>query len=126
MRIGELSRRCGVPVRMLRYYEERGFLQPRRTPNGYRDYAETDVPRAALVSSLIRSGLPTKLINPLLGWGGTDDGEDLTDLLTAESARLQERIDCLTLSRNAVEAHLHGRRGRLPAAEDVARPEARR
>ncbi|MCX5095152.1 MerR family DNA-binding transcriptional regulator [Streptomyces sp. NBC_00365] len=34
MRIGELSRRTGVPTRILRYYEEQGLLGPERAPNG--------------------------------------------------------------------------------------------
>ena len=39
MQIGELSARTGASVRMLRYYEEQGLLEPRRTGSGYRDYA---------------------------------------------------------------------------------------
>ena len=31
MKIGELSRRTGVSVRMLRYYEGEGLLAPQRT-----------------------------------------------------------------------------------------------
>ncbi|WP_312957118.1 MerR family transcriptional regulator [Stutzerimonas nitrititolerans] len=38
MRIGELSKRSGVSIRMLRYYETEGLLKPRRTASGYRDY----------------------------------------------------------------------------------------
>jgi DNA-binding transcriptional MerR regulator len=111
MRIGELSERCGVPVRMLRYYEQRGLLTPTRSPNGYREYAEADVDRAALVSSLIRSGLPTKLIIPLLHdregeAAGPADPDDLVGLLTAESERLRARIDCMSLSRNTIESYL--------------------
>ena len=39
MKIGELSRRTGVPPRMLRYYEQQGLLRPARGQNGYRCYA---------------------------------------------------------------------------------------
>ena len=111
MRIGELSRRCKVPVRMLRYYEERGLLMPQRGSNGYREYVEADVDRAMLVSSLVRSGLPTSLIIPLLRGGAECDDADLADLFAAESARLQQRINCMTLSRDAIEAHLRTMRG---------------
>jgi DNA-binding transcriptional MerR regulator len=104
MRIGELSRRSGIPVRMLRYYEEKGLLAPVRAPNGYREYAESDVDRAGMVRSLIRSGLPTKLIIPLLQQGDTD--ADLASLLAAEEARLDARITCMTLSRDTIRAHL--------------------
>ena len=118
MRIGELSERCGVPVRMLRYYEQRGLLTPDRSANGYREYAEADVERAALVSSLIRSGLPTKLIIPLLrdqADGADRPDADLAGLLAEESARLRTKIDCMSLSRNTIEAYLR----RLRAAEPV-------
>lgn len=103
MRIGELSRRTSIPVRMLRYYEQRGLLTPTRAPNGYRQYTEEDVERAKLVGSMIKSGLPTKLIVPILR--GEGDAE-LVELLTAERARLDSRIACMSVSRAAIDAHL--------------------
>ena len=111
MRIGELSARSGVPVRMLRYYEEKGLLSPARGANGYREYDDGDVRRAGLVSSMIRSGLPTKLIIPLLQQrcGARDvDGpdEDVVALLDAEAARLDSRIACMSLSRRAIQEYL--------------------
>ena len=111
MRIGELSARSGVPVRMLRYYEEKGLLSPGRGANGYREYDDRDVTRAGLVSSMIRSGLPTKLIVPLLQQrcGARDvDGpdEDVVALLDAEAARLDSRIACMRLSRRAIQGYL--------------------
>lgn len=115
MRIGELSRRTQIPIRMLRYYEERGLLTPQRAPSGYRHYQETDVEQATLVSSLVRSGLPTRLILPLLrdlqanpvDGDETDDRDDeLIALFAAEFARLDSQVKCLTLSRNAVQQHL--------------------
>ncbi|MCD1585074.1 MerR family transcriptional regulator [Halomonas sp. IOP_14] len=42
MKIGELSKRCDVSIRMLRYYEAEGLLKPRRTESGYRDYDPVD------------------------------------------------------------------------------------
>ena len=115
MRIGELSRRTQIPIRMLRYYEERGLLSPQRAPSGYRHYQEADVEQATLVSSLVRSGLPTRLILPLLrdkqlnpmDGDETDDGDDdLVALFAAEFARLDSQVKCLSLSRNAVQQHL--------------------
>ncbi|MFF3671003.1 MerR family transcriptional regulator [Microtetraspora malaysiensis] len=115
MRIGELSRRTQIPIRMLRYYEERGLLTPQRAPSGYRHYQEADVEQATLVSSLVRSGLPTRLILPLLrdkqlnpvDGDETDDGDDdLVALFAAEFARLDSQVKCLSLSRNAVQQHL--------------------
>ncbi|MEV0578605.1 MerR family transcriptional regulator [Streptomyces sp. NPDC050392] len=111
MRIGELSERTRIPIRMLRYYEERGLLKPERAPSGYRHYQEADVEQATLVSSLVRSGLPTRLILPLLQKNQVDgyeagDGDDLVALFDAEFARLDSQVKCLTFSRNAVQQHL--------------------
>ncbi len=115
MRIGALSARSGIPVRMLRYYEEKGLLSPRRAANGYREYEERDVTRAALVTSMIRSGLPTRLIVPLLRQqcDGPDaardvDGPDreIEALLRAEAARLDGRIACMSLSRRTIQEYL--------------------
>jgi DNA-binding transcriptional MerR regulator len=116
---------------MLRYYEERGLLAPQRAPSGYRHYQESDIDRATLVSSLIRSGLPTRLIIPLLDkqnpisqhqTGDTDNSDDeLATLFTAELARLNSRIACLTLSRDAVRRHV--RRARTsPANQEPTTP----
>ncbi|MFB6640979.1 MerR family DNA-binding transcriptional regulator [Streptomyces chartreusis] len=38
MKIGELSSRTGVSVRLLRYYEEQGLLLSQRTAGGHRSY----------------------------------------------------------------------------------------
>jgi len=54
MKIGELSKRCEVSIRMLRYYEAQGLLQPRRSASGYRDYGplvEQAVERIKLLGS---------------------------------------------------------------------------
>jgi DNA-binding transcriptional MerR regulator len=111
VRIGALSARSGVPVRMLRYYEEKGLLSPRRAANGYREYDERDVTRAALVTSMIRSGLPTRLIVPLLRQrcdAQDVDGEDreIEELLRAEATRLDGRIACMSLSRRTIQEYL--------------------
>lgn len=110
MRIGELAARSGVAVRMLRYYEEKGLLSPQRAPNGYREYEERDVARAGLVTSMIRSGLPTRLIVPLLQRRDErdvdSDEEDVVALLRAEAARLDGRIACMTLSRRTIQEYL--------------------
>ncbi len=114
MRIGALSARSGIPVRMLRYYEEKGLLSPRRAANGYREYEERDVTRAALVTSMIRSGLPTRLIVPLLRQQcdapdvAEADGPDrgIEALLRVEAARLDGRIACMSLSRRTIQEYL--------------------
>lgn len=66
MRIGELSRRTGVSIRMLRYYEEQGLLRPARTESGYRVYSEADVDQVGRIRCMISSALPSHLVAPVL------------------------------------------------------------
>jgi DNA-binding transcriptional MerR regulator len=62
MRIGELSRRTGVPARLLRYYEEQDLLYPERDSNEYRCYGAADVYRVEQIRGLLDSGLTTEII----------------------------------------------------------------
>ena len=43
MNIGQASERTGLPTKTIRYYEDIGLLKPARRPNGFRDYAQSDV-----------------------------------------------------------------------------------
>lgn len=43
MTIKELEERTGMPRANIRFYEDEGLLNPKRLPNGYRDYSEEDV-----------------------------------------------------------------------------------
>jgi DNA-binding transcriptional MerR regulator len=68
MRIGQLSNLTGVSARALRYYEQQGLLQNRRTPNGYRDYEPDSVDIVAFIQDLYRAGLSSALIREVLPW----------------------------------------------------------
>jgi methanogenic corrinoid protein MtbC1 len=58
LRIGELSRRVGVPVESLRAWERRyGLLAPSRTPGGFRLYGEDDVARVLAMRAHLGDGL---------------------------------------------------------------------
>src|ERR1039457_3356113 len=75
MRIGELSRRTGVPARMLRYYEEQDLLPPERAGNGYRSYSLSDLYRVQQIRGLLDSGLTTEIIRGILPF--LDDPNDI-------------------------------------------------
>lgn len=57
MKIGELSRRCDVSIRMLRYYEAEGLLKPSRTESGYRDYGPVDEQTVERIKLLGSAGM---------------------------------------------------------------------
>src|SRR6478672_9739775 len=58
LRIGELSRRVGVPVESLRAWERRyGLLTPSRTQGGFRLYGAADVARVLAMRANLERGL---------------------------------------------------------------------
>jgi DNA-binding transcriptional MerR regulator len=112
MKIGELARRAGTSTRMLRYYESQGLLAAERGPNGYRSFRDSDIERARTIASLVRSGLPTKLIRVVLSaedrpseWTAACE-DQFTTLLRGELNALEERLSCLTRSRTAIRSYL--------------------
>lgn len=58
MQIKNIAKQTGVPAKTIRYYEEIGVLpRPKRLPNGYRVYDESDVERLRLVAGARRLDL---------------------------------------------------------------------
>jgi DNA-binding transcriptional MerR regulator len=66
MRIGELARQAGVSTRALRHYEELGLVLPRRTPNGYREYAAEELRAVAEIRSLAELGFTLEETRPFV------------------------------------------------------------
>jgi DNA-binding transcriptional MerR regulator len=112
VQIGELSARTGATGRMLRYYEEQGLLEPRRTASGYRVYSESDVLRVRYIRCMLSSALPAGVVAQALRF--LLDGRPAVPEVPAERARLAstlqaeldsltERIDLLNQSRAQLE-----------------------
>jgi DNA-binding transcriptional MerR regulator len=104
VRIGELSRRTGASVRMLRYYEEQGLLTPVRRPSGYREYRDADAERVRRIRLLLAAGLPTRRIARALG--GLCEKDDqlvpcpgLVPDLKQDRERIDQTITALQASR---------------------------
>ncbi|MFJ4628164.1 MerR family transcriptional regulator [Streptomyces sp. NPDC088847] len=124
MKIGELSRRTGVPTRLLRYYEEQDLLHPDRTENGYRFYGEPAVRDVQQIRGLLDSGLTTEMIRAILPYlSGPEEIHVPAECLTPETAallsghieRIQARIDCLARNRDRLNAYLAAVQPEVPA-----------
>lgn len=112
MKIGELARRAGVSTRLVRYYEQQELLSPARESNGYRSYGEEHVERVIRIAGLVQSGLPTRLVKELLD---LDDARaeqrpscprTVADMLATELDAIENRITCLSRSRDTIRDFL--------------------
>jgi DNA-binding transcriptional MerR regulator len=68
LRIGELSRRSGVSVELLRAWERRyGLLRPQRSPGGLRLYSSGDLDRVRAMQRHMSQGLAAREAAALVG-----------------------------------------------------------
>jgi DNA-binding transcriptional MerR regulator len=69
MRIGELARLADVNPKTVRYYESVGLLPPpKRAPNQYRLYDESDLNRLVFVRTAQRLGLGLNDVREILAF----------------------------------------------------------
>ena len=111
--IGLLSKRTGVNVETIRYYERRGIVPtPPRTASGHRRYDETYARRLRFVSRSRKLGFPLEEIRSLLAL--IEDREyscaDVKRLALHHAAQATRQISELralerTLKRMAAECH---------------------
>jgi DNA-binding transcriptional MerR regulator len=85
--IGDLAKRFGLTLRALRFYENRGLLNPVRG-GGRRLYGPKDVERLALIVKAKKLGLTLTAIQQLI----VDDGEGQTLRLSHEACMAQIAI----------------------------------
>ncbi len=91
MRIGDLAERTGASVRSLRYYEELGLIESRRTTGNQRAFDDSMIERVELIRDLLAAGLPTRTIADVLPC--MSEPERQTPLLTKTLLEERERID---------------------------------
>lgn len=92
MQIGELSRKTGVSIRSLRYYEEKQLISPTRLDNGYRVYSEIDVERVKAVQFFLDLGLKIEEIYPILTCGSLQPVDHTSDCATSAIALYTEKL----------------------------------
>ena len=101
--IGELSRRTGVHIETIRYYERSGVLpRARRTDSGRRLYGDTDVRRLGFIRHARRLGFELDAIRTLLALQERPDASCGTvDVLARQQlAVVEERIAQLVALRS--------------------------
>ncbi|WP_254715934.1 MerR family transcriptional regulator [Actinomadura sp. WMMB 499] len=83
-RIGELAEAAGVPVRTLRYYQERRLLPPPRREGRIGLYSDEHLARLRMIANLLERGHTLEGIRELLAaW---EQGRDIGTVLGVEKA----------------------------------------
>lgn len=109
--ISELSRKTGVSLRSLRYYEEKELLRPTRQENGYRDYHESDIERVRIIQLYFSLGLQTSDILPFFDCAFSEEikQECLPNAILVGEKKLEEikqQIDTLRKAESLLEENL--------------------
>lgn len=116
LKVGELTKRTGLSVRTLHYYDEIGLLSPsRRTESGHRLYTAGDVVRLRQIKSLRYLGASLEEIRETL------DGPDFSPRRVIEQhlSRLREQIELQQKLCDRLEQIA----GRLSSKEEVSAEE---
>ena len=109
MRIGEFSRKAGVSVDAVRFYERRGVLRPApRTNGGYRTFDEHDLERVLLARQLQQLGLTVDEVVDALTLHGSDGASCASERWRLEQveARIETQMAILRRTRRLVRETL--------------------
>jgi MerR family redox-sensitive transcriptional activator SoxR len=93
MRIGEVARRAGVNVSLVRYYDRIGLLPPAGRVSGQRHYDESALRRLAVIDVAQRAGLSLDEIRELLDHGNDPMSERLRELAERRLPEIDALID---------------------------------
>lgn len=122
MNIGQLSRRTGVPIDTVRYYEKQHLLPaPTRSASGYRHYEADDVLRLTFIRRAKVLGFTLEEIRDLLALSRNDSG-DMAGIRAAAADKLadvERRLAELTRVRDGLRTlvdacHGHGALDQCP------------
>ena len=127
---GELAQACGVTVRTVQYYDEKGLLPPSDfTEGGRRVYTEADASKLRKVLLLKSLGLKLSDIRSFLG--SDTSPIVLRDILEAQDAKLAKELEERSEARGRIAAIIDSldATGELPAEivpdmEDIMRKKA--
>ena len=104
--IGQLSKRTGVAVSALRFYEEKGLLQALRTRGNQRRFLRSDIRRVSFILIAQKLGLNLSEIEQQLSQLPQGRAPTLTDwqqISRRMRFEIDQRINLLTRTRNQLD-----------------------
>lgn len=102
MRIKEIANYAGVKESVLRFYEEKELLHPKRDENGYRQYQEEDLHRVMLIVLYRRMGFSIAHIRELF----QQDDESQIAMFFQQQAALNHQIEEMKIIREGISSCL--------------------
>lgn len=109
LKIGEISRRSGVGIEALRFYEKGGLLDsPSRTYSGYRVYGEDVLERLAFIKQAQALGFSLDEIRRIIDDArkGESPCDEVREIVRRRMAELDERLRELQRYRRELKATL--------------------
>lgn len=104
LNIGQACKASGVSAKMIRYYESIGLVPAaRRTPAGYRVYADADVNDLRFIHRAREFGFPIERIRLLVGlWHGGKSSREVKRIALDHVADVERKISELSAMRDAL------------------------
>ncbi|NNC53178.1 MAG: redox-sensitive transcriptional activator SoxR [Erythrobacter sp.] len=107
MPIGDLARRTGLSVSAIRFYEEKGLVEPHRTAGNQRRFLRSDIRRLSFILIAQKLGLSLSEIEEALAGlpqGRTPNAADWKRI----SGEVKQRIDAQIAALEKVREDLDG------------------
>jgi MerR family transcriptional regulator, redox-sensitive transcriptional activator SoxR len=104
--IGDLARRTGLSVSSIRFYEERGLVEPFRSSGGQRRFLRSDIRRLSFIRIAQQLGLSVEGIGEelrKLPHGRTPTASDWAGISAMLKTRLDDQIKALTRTRDVLD-----------------------
>ena len=104
MNIGEVAKMAELPIKTIRYYEEIGFIQPKRSANGYRSFRVSDVHKLAFLGRARSLGFSIDDCRALLQLYENDTraSADVKQIAQEHLARIDAKVKELQAMRNTL------------------------
>lgn len=100
--ISELADQLDISARSIRFYEEKGLIDPERTPGGHRVYTRRDRARMRLILRGKRFGYSLDEIAEMIGMADVDMDE--VDQIRKSLEYGQKKLDELAERKDEIEA----------------------
>ena len=99
MQIKEIEGLSGMERATIRFYEQEGFIRPKRLDNGYRDYSQEDLQILLRIKLLRSLNISLEEIKEV-----KDGSQDLADTLSKQISKLDQDIQDVSYAKDVCRA----------------------